>query len=86
MIREVTHAHLRQIWYDSEPSDVPYCPNQFLGWVFFCRFLQQDGSSIFGYTKLTTKLRNFLILNNIRDLLMPVHLCTVTFLALCTLT
>ena len=26
---------LGSIWYDSEPSDVPYSPNQFLGWDFF---------------------------------------------------
>ena len=32
------------IWYHLEPSDVPYSPNQFLGWELFCRFLQQDGS------------------------------------------
>ena len=44
MIKGVTHAHLGPIWYRSEPSDVPYLPNQFLGWDFFCRFLQQDGS------------------------------------------
>ena len=31
--------------YHSEPSDVPYSPNQFLDWDFFCQFLQQDGSS-----------------------------------------
>ena len=31
----VTHAHLGPIWYHSEPSDVPYSPNQFLGWDFF---------------------------------------------------
>ena len=24
---------------------MPYCPNQFLGWDFFIRFLQQDSSS-----------------------------------------
>ena len=41
----VTHAHLGPIWYHSEPSDLPYSPNHFLGWDFFCRFLQQDGSS-----------------------------------------
>ena len=46
MIEGVTHAHLGPIWYHSEPSNVPYSPNQFLGWDFFCRFLQQDGSSI----------------------------------------
>ena len=46
MIKRVTHAHLGPIWYHSEPSDVPYSPNQFLGWDFFCRFLQQDGSSL----------------------------------------
>ena len=43
MINGVTHAHLGPIWYNSEPSDVPYSPNQFLGWDFFCSFLQQDG-------------------------------------------
>ena len=44
MIKGVTHAHLGSIWYHSEPSDVPYSPNQFLGWDFFCHFLQQDSS------------------------------------------
>jgi hypothetical protein len=34
--------HLGSIWYHSEPSDVPYSANQFLGWDFFCHFLQQD--------------------------------------------
>ena len=27
--------HLGSIWYHSEPSDIPYSPNQFLGWDFF---------------------------------------------------
>ena len=36
---------LMLIWYLSEPSDFPYSPNQFLGWDFFCSFLQQDGSN-----------------------------------------
>ena len=45
MIQGVTHAHLAPIWYHSEPSDVPYSPNQFLGWDFFCHFLQQTSSS-----------------------------------------
>ena len=34
----------KSIWYRPEPSDVPYSPDQFLGWGFFCRFLQQDRS------------------------------------------
>ena len=38
--------HLGSIWYHSEPLEVPHSPNQFLGWDFFCRFLQQTGSSI----------------------------------------
>ena len=38
-------AHLGPIWYHKEPSNVPYSPNQFLGWDFFCRFLQQGSSS-----------------------------------------
>ena len=44
MIEGVTHAHLGPIWYHSEHLEVPYSPNQFLGWDFFCRFLQQTGS------------------------------------------
>ena len=43
----VTQAHLGPIWYHSEPSDVPSSSNQFLGWNFFCCFLQQDSSSIY---------------------------------------
>ena len=37
MIKGVTHAHLEPIWYHSElePSNVPYSPNQLLGWDFF---------------------------------------------------
>ena len=27
--------HLASIWYHSEPLEVPYSPNQFLGWHFF---------------------------------------------------
>ena len=45
MIEGVTHANLGPIWYHSEPSNVPYSPNQFLRWDFFCSFLQQDGSN-----------------------------------------
>ena len=45
MIKEVIYASLGPIWYHSEPSDVPYSPNQFLGWDLFCRFIQQDSSS-----------------------------------------
>ena len=44
MIKGVTHARLGPIWYHSEFPDAPYSPNQFLGWDFFCRFLQQTGS------------------------------------------
>ena len=29
-----------------KPSAVPYSPNQFLGWDFFCRFLQKDGTNV----------------------------------------
>ena len=46
MIKGVTHAHLGTIWYHSEPSDIPYSPNQFLGWDFFWSFLQQDSSNL----------------------------------------
>ena len=44
MIKGVTHAHFGPIWYHSEPSDVRYSPNQFLGCDFFCRYIHQDGS------------------------------------------
>ena len=37
--------HLGSIWDHSEPQEVPFCPNQFLGLDFFCRFLQQTGSN-----------------------------------------
>ncbi len=39
MIKEVTHAHLGLIWYHSEPSNIPYFLNQFLGWDFFLPLL-----------------------------------------------
>ena len=42
-----TLNHLGSIWYHSEPSDVPYFPNQFLALDFFCCFLQQDCSSVY---------------------------------------
>ena len=29
MIKGVSHAHLGPFWYQTEPSDVPYFPNQF---------------------------------------------------------
>ena len=35
LIKGVTHAHLGPIWYHSEPSDIPYSPNQFLALDFF---------------------------------------------------
>ena len=35
MVKGITHVHLGPIWYHSEPSDVLYSPNQFLGWDFF---------------------------------------------------
>ena len=38
-------AHSELILYHSEPSDVPYCLNQFLGWEFFCHFFLQENSS-----------------------------------------
>ena len=45
MIKGVTHSHLEQIWHHLESSDVPYSPNQFLGWDYFCCYLLQEGSS-----------------------------------------
>ena len=35
MIGGISHAHLGPILYHSEPSDIPYFPNKFLGWDFF---------------------------------------------------
>ena len=45
MIKGVTHSHLGLILYHSEPSNVPYFPNQELVMNFFCRFLQETRSS-----------------------------------------
>ena len=39
--------YLGSIWYNLEPLEVPYSPNQFLVGSLFCRFLQQTGSSNF---------------------------------------
>ena len=44
MIKGVTHANLGPIWYHSEPPDVPFPKNQFLGW-YFLPLLKQDVSS-----------------------------------------
>ena len=64
MIKGVTHAHLGPIWYHSEPSDVPYLPNQFFGWDFFCPFLQQDDSSYSKALIITGDLREGVFLEN----------------------
>ena len=48
--------HLGSIWYHSEPSDDPYSLNQFLGWEFFGRFLQQAGSRISNNFSSSTEL------------------------------
>ena len=47
MIKGVIYASLGPIWYHSESSYFPLSPNLFLGWDFFCHFLQQDGSRVF---------------------------------------
>ena len=67
MIKGVTHSHLGLILYHSEPSNVPYFPNQELVMNFFCRFLQQTGSKgqliskcLFGFFKTRKKQRNVL--------------------------
>ena len=56
MIEGGTHAHLGPIWYHSEPSDVTYSPNQELVMNFFCRFLQQTGSSRKKQSQMETAL------------------------------
>ena len=33
MIKGVTYVHFGPFWYHSKPSDIPYSPNQFLGWA-----------------------------------------------------
>ena len=35
MIKGLTRAHLKQIWYHKKPSGIPCSPNQFFGWDFF---------------------------------------------------
>jgi hypothetical protein len=54
--------HLGSIWYHSKPLEVPYSPDQFLGWDFFCRFLQQTGRSknLFELLRACQKLGTFL--------------------------
>ena len=47
-----THSHLGPIWYHSEPSGIPFSPNQFLGWDFFCSILQRDGSNTVNTSKI----------------------------------
>ena len=42
---ELPLNYLGSIWYHSERLDISYYRNQFLGWDFFCCFLQQDSSS-----------------------------------------
>ena len=59
MMKGVTHAHLGPIWYHSEPSDVPYSPNQFLGRDFFSA---SYSSSYFIYFVFNVKKFNVLIL------------------------
>ena len=61
MIKGVTHVHLASIWYQPELLEVPYCPNQFLGFDFFAVFLEQTGSNR-KFSKL--KLDNLLCLSN----------------------
>ena len=54
--------HLGSIWYHLEPLEVLFSLNQFLGWDFICRFLQQqDGSNIIAGRKacqIEEKFRN----------------------------
>ena len=52
MIKWVIYDYLRSIWYPSEPSDVPYTPNQQLVMNYFGRFLQQEGSKWNSKTKI----------------------------------
>ena len=49
MVKGITHAHLGPIWYHSEPSDVPYSPNQFLGWDFFVASYSKTALGAFSY-------------------------------------
>ena len=56
MIKGVMHSHLGPIWYHSEPSDIPYSPNQFLALDFFCHFIQQDCSDTFIVLLIFNKL------------------------------
>ena len=47
MIKGVTHAHLRPIWYYADPVDFPYSPNQFLGWDFFASSYSKTALMVF---------------------------------------
>ena len=58
--------HLGSIWYHSEPHELTYTPNQFLAWDFFCRFLQQNGSS--------TATRQYLPIRRLSRLCLPINI------------
>ena len=57
--------HLGSIWYQSEPLDSLFPrPASFLVWIFFCRFLQQDGSKHF-FTNMSEKYPPFFIVKRL---------------------
>ena len=58
MIKGVTHAHLVPIWYQSEPSDIHYSPNQFLGWDFFLPILPARWLYPISQTKIFYNTKN----------------------------
>ena len=60
MIKGVTYAHLRAIWYLSETSDFPSSLNQFLGWDFFAVSYSKPALETF----CNMKPRQFIDLNH----------------------
>ena len=60
---ELRLNHLGSILYHSGALEVPYSPNQFLDWDFFCRFLQHTGSNKKGASKISV----FLIKKNLKN-------------------
>jgi hypothetical protein len=59
MIKGVTRAHLRPIWYHSEPLDVPCSSNQFLDRDFFATSYSKAALFNNKMTTAVTKSKKF---------------------------
>ena len=88
MIKGVTHAHLGPIWCHSEPSEVPYSPDQFLGWDFFAAsyseraletpqsLLHNNNRNQYQWKWITEDLGPILLLKELRVVFVKIIGCT----------